>query len=232
MATQEHDDALAGMDYEIAKSLPRNPYTHSVQAIPEGHGPQPNLAQLNGPMYPGGLLTPEAHVVEQLETNGGFPKPLASEYGDEKTGTEAVGEAQGVVTSPNAIGIPDILPGYSAHKRMFYQDEQANKTPNDWNTQQRTVPSVPGNIELLLGANKSRKEVVILNSGAHTCYIGRTENTTSQNGYPIDAGVTFTLETQGPIYVTVDAAEQTTLNIIETIFSTYKPFDQVVAKNE
>lgn len=227
MPTHEHDDALAGMDYETARSLPRNPYTHAVQAIPEGHGPQPNLAELAGPMYPGGLMTLEAESHEKIESDGGYPVPDAAEYGDEKTGTHTVAEAQGVVATPTVPPTPDVLPGYSAHKRMFYQSEQANKTPDDWNVQSRVVPQTVGNVELLVGQNQHRDELLITNNGTNTVLIGRTENGTPTQGYPIPAGGTFTLKSQGPVYAYVASNLQTTLNVVETVFSQYQSFDRV-----
>lgn len=227
MPTHEHDDALAGMDYEIAKSLPRNPYTHSMQVIPEGEGPQPNLAQLAGPMYPGGLMTLEADSHEKLETEGGFPVPDAQEYGD-KEGTHTVADAQGVVTTPVVRPVIDPIPGKDIHKRMYFQDEQANKTPDDWDNQTRTVPSVPGSVELLVGSNQHRDELLIYNNGANTVYVGRTENKTgTSQGFPVAVGGVFKLKAQGPVYVFVDNSNQTTLNVIETSFSEYKSFEKM-----
>ena len=228
MPTHENNDQLFDMDFDAAKNLPRNPYTNKVSPpIQDPMGNPPDYAALSGPHYEGSFSPPAADSPPKVETEGGFPEPVASEYGDEKLEQPLQAQSQGTITTPVVPPVPlETLPGYSRHRRMYFQNEQANKTPDNFDTQNLTVPPVPGTAYQIAGRNRDRDEFIILNTGTNTVYFARTEDRAlAGQGFPISPSASFKLGAQAPIYLWCDNNEQTTVATVETTFEQYVTAD-------
>lgn len=81
------------------------------------------------------------------------------------------------------------------------------KAPTDWaavNFQANTVPAG------VLGRQKSRRLVTLTNNGTVTVYLAPSPDvlTTPTNGFPLAAGGSIDLVTQGPVFAVASAAAQ------------------------
>lgn len=222
MPTHENNDQLFEMDFDAAKNLPRNPYTNKVSSpIQDPMGNPPDYAALSGPHYEGSFSPPAADSPPKVETEGGFPEPVAAEYGDEKLEQPIQAQSQGTITTPVVPPASiERLPGYKEHRRIYFQQEQANKTPDTYNTQGNLlIPAIPGTVYQLAGRNKKRDVLVISNTGVNPFAFGKTEDAAKLNGFTVAAGGVISIEGQDSVFVYVSNALQTTVDVLETVFA-------------